>query len=197
VPPALERSLGRYVVIPVSMKAAAKPAAGVVKETPLPAANRFAQEMGETGQRAQGGGCAGQCNGLQARLPVWFGPLLRIAHMGPASTGGSDKCVHAFVIGMPCLRSEISCEEGRPLPGILALDLHKDSIYGYAERPGEKARRFRCPNGRAFWEDLARRWVDKETSVVFEATGCAFALYDTLLPLAKEGIVANPLELKR
>jgi hypothetical protein len=38
----------------------------------------------------------------------------------------------------------------------------------------------------------ARPSVD-ETSVVFEATGCAFALYDTLLPLAREVVVANPL----
>jgi transposase len=81
--------------------------------------------------------------------------------------------------------------------GLLALDLHKDYIYGYAERPGEKIRRFRFPNGREHWHELARKWVDKETSVVFEATGCAFALYDTLLPLAREVVVANPVELKR
>jgi transposase len=81
--------------------------------------------------------------------------------------------------------------------GLLALDLHKDYIYGYAERPGEKIRRFRFPNGREHWQELARQWVDKETSVVFEATGCAFALYDTLFPLAREVVVANPVELKR
>jgi hypothetical protein len=82
--------------------------------------------------------------------------------------------VHALI--RPCLRSEKIAKEGLPLAGVVALDLHKNYIYGYVERPGEKARRFRCPNGREHWEDLVRQVVDPETSVVFEATGCAFAL---------------------
>ena len=88
-------------------------------------------------------------------------------------------------------------EEGCKLAGIVALDLHKEYIYGYHEAPDGKVRRFRCVNGREQWRDLARAHVDSETRVVFEATGGAFALYDTLSPLAKEVVVANPLELKR
>lgn len=38
----------------------------------------------------------------------------------------------------------------------LALDLHKEYIYGYHEAPDGKARRFRCVNGREQWKDLAR-----------------------------------------
>ena len=83
------------------------------------------------------------------------------------------------------------------MAGILALDLHKEYIYGYHERPDGKVRRFRYANGREQWKVLARQHIDSETKVVFEATGGAFALYDILLPLAKEVVVANPLELKR
>lgn len=83
------------------------------------------------------------------------------------------------------------------MAGILALDLHKEYIYGYHERPDGKVRRFRFTNGREQWKDLARQHIDSETKVVFEATGGAFALYDILSPLAKEVVIANPLELKR
>ncbi len=83
------------------------------------------------------------------------------------------------------------------MAGILALDLHKDYIYGYHERPDGKVRRFRFSNGREQWKDLARQHIDSETRVIFEATGGAFALYDIVSPLAKEVVIANPLELKR
>ncbi len=151
--------------------------------------------MGESGQRAQGGGCADNGHGLRARFVVWFGPLLRIAHVGSASAVGSNKWMQRSQ-ALPAL-ADYLIWEGCALAGILALDLHKEYIYGYQEHPGEKARRFRYANGREQWRDLARKHVDSETRVVFEATGGAFALYDILSPLAKDVVVANPLELKR
>lgn len=62
----------------------------------------------------------------------------------------------------------------------LALDMHKNYLYAYVEETGAKPQRFRCPNGRAHWDQLARQWVDSHTQVIVEATGSAFALYDTL-----------------
>ena len=100
-------------------------------------------------------------------------------------------------LASPGLRSQTISHGGIALAGILALDLHKEYIYGYHERPDGKVRRFRFANGREQWKDLARHYLDSETKVVFEATGGAFALYDILSPLAKEVVIANPLELKR
>ena len=100
-------------------------------------------------------------------------------------------------LASPGLRSQTISHGGIGLAGILALDLHKEYIYGYHEGPDGKVRRFRFANGREQWKDLACQHLASETRVVFEATGGAFALYDILSPLAKEVVIANPLELKR
>jgi transposase len=79
----------------------------------------------------------------------------------------------------------------------VALDLHKNYIYGGEWTAGETGKRhFRVPNTPEGWSQLLTR-LDATCRVAVEVTGNAFELCDLLSPHVAEVLPANPLALKR
>ena len=86
------------------------------------------------------------------------------------------------------------------MPRYIGLDLHKASVVGCEWQPdaeaGHQETPCRCPTTPEGWSPLLTH-LGGDAIVALEVTGNAFEVYDTLLPHAREVVVANPLEMRR